>query len=124
MVPFTDPEVLNYALQIPTKYKLYRNGGEPIEKWILRKAVEDLLPNSILWRPKSKFWQGAGVVDLLEQFANEKISDQDFRRERELLNGWTLNSKEEVLYYRIFKDHFGELTNLDWMGRTKGAPVD
>lgn len=123
MVPFTDPEVLDYALQIPIKYKMYRKGNEPIEKWILRKAVEDLLPDSILWRPKSKFWQGAGVVDLLEQYANEKISDQEFQQERELPNGWKLNSKEEVLYHRIFKEHFGELANLDWMGRTKGAPV-
>jgi asparagine synthase (glutamine-hydrolysing) len=51
MVPFTDPEVLDFALRIPAKYKMYRNGGDAIEKWILRKAVEDLLPETILWRP-------------------------------------------------------------------------
>jgi len=28
------------------------------------------------------------------------------------------------MYYRIFKEHFGDLPNLDWMGRTKGAPVE
>jgi hypothetical protein len=28
-----------------------------------------------------------------------------------------------LMYYRIFKEHFGELAQLDWMGRTKGAPV-
>jgi asparagine synthase (glutamine-hydrolysing) len=51
------------------------------------------------------------------------ISDQDFQRERTLPNGWKLNSKEELMYYRIFKEHFGEVHNLDWMGRTKGVPV-
>ena len=29
----------------------------------------------------------------------------------------------DIFYYRIFKEHFGELAQLDWMGRTKGAPV-
>jgi asparagine synthase (glutamine-hydrolysing) len=77
----------------------------------------------VLWRPKAKFWQGAGVEELLSQHAEKTISDADFKRERNLANGWKLNSKEELMYYRIFKEHFGELTNLNWMGRTKGAPV-
>lgn len=122
-VPFLDPDVLDYALAIPTRYKLFQETQPPVEKWILRKAVEDVLPASVLWRPKSKFWQGAGVVDLLEKYAEQNISDADFKRERCLSNGWKLNSKEELMYFRIFLDHFGEMENLDWMGRTKGAPV-
>ena len=122
-VPFTDGEVVEYALSIPPEYKVYRNGGETIEKWILRKAVEDTVPDSVLWRPKAKFWQGAGVRDLLSEHAEGSISDADFKKERKLPNGWRLNSKEELMYYRIFKGHFGELPELDWMGRTKGAPV-
>ncbi len=122
-VPFLDPDVLDYALAIPARLKLFQDVQPPVEKWILRKAVEDILPMSVLWRPKSKFWQGAGVVDLMEQHAEQSISDADFKRERNLPNGWKLNSKEELMYFRIFRDHFGELENLDWMGRTKGAPV-
>lgn len=53
----------------------------------------------------------------------EHVSTIDFQQERRLPNGWLLNSKEELLYYRIFKKHFGAIENLDWMGRTKGAPV-
>jgi len=26
------------------------------------------------------------------------------------------------MYYCIFRDHFGEMSDLSWMGRTKGAP--
>jgi len=122
-VPFTDMEVVEYALSIPPEYKVYRNDGDPIEKWILRKAMEDTVPEAVLWRPKAKFWQGAGVQELLADHAESTIGDADFVRERTLLNGWKLNSKEELMYYRIFKEHFGELTQLDWMGRTKGAPV-
>jgi len=120
-VPFLDPDVVEHATHIPASLKLKRE-KRVIEKWILRRALIDALPESVLWRRKAKFWQGAGVGELLAQYAAEQITDGDFRCERELPNGWTLNSKEELMYYRIFKEHFGELGNLSWMGRTKGAP--
>ncbi len=117
-VPFADPEVVDYAFRIPVEYKI-ANG---VEKWILRQAAEGLLPKTALYRTKSKFWEGAGVCDLFARHAEQRITDNEFMRERTLSNGWTINSKEELLYYRIFKYHFGNLPNLSWMGRTKGAP--
>lgn len=117
-VAFLSPDVVDYVLQIPVEYKI-RNG---LEKWILRRSVADLLPASILDRPKAKFWQGGGFENLLSNYADEKITDNDFAAERTLQNGWQINTKEELLYYRIFKQHFGEIDDLSWMGRTKGAP--
>lgn len=121
-VPFLDGDVVDFAVQIPVKYRLLP-GDPPVEKWILRKALENALPGKLLWRRKAKFWEGAGVGDRLEQFAAEKIPLQSFIRERLLPNGWVLNSPEELMYYRIFKEHFGEMENLSWMGRTKTAPI-
>jgi len=95
-----------------------------VEKWILRRAMDGLLPDSILDRTKSKFWEGAGVGDQLSQYAEEHINDSEFECERVLPNGEVLNTKEELMNYRIFKEQFGEFENLAWMGRTKGAPVD
>ncbi len=120
-VPFLDPEVVTYARHIPVRFKL-RRGRQTVEKWILRRALEGLLPESVLWRPKAKFWQGTGMDELMARHAESQFSDADFRRERQLPNGWTLNTKEELLYYRLFKEHFGELAHLGWMGRTKVAP--
>ena len=77
----------------------------------------------MLNRPKAKFWEGAGVGELLARYADERISADDFKRERQLPDGSRLNSKEELLYYRIFREHFGELSDLTWLGRTKGTPV-
>ena len=77
---------------------------------------------TVLNRPKAKFWEGAGVGDLLSNHADDRITDEEFRREQKLSNGWVLNTKEELMYYRIFKDVFGTMENLSWMGRTKGAP--
>ncbi|NLZ44153.1 MAG: asparagine synthase, partial [Clostridia bacterium] len=116
---FLDPEVVSLALRIPPEYKLYRGDGQPVEKWILRKAMEGILPEEVLYRPKVKFWEGAGVADKLARYADEKISDFEFRRERTLPDGSKLRSKEELLYYRIFCEHFGELPDLSFIGRTK-----
>jgi asparagine synthase (glutamine-hydrolysing) len=116
-VVFADPNIFSYVFSIPAKYKL--NDG--IEKWILRQAVKDVLPSSVLNRTKAKFWEGAGVYELISDYASKKVTDKDFSNERILPNGWNLNSKEELLYYRIFEDLFGEASNYDWMGRTKGV---
>jgi asparagine synthase (glutamine-hydrolysing) len=119
-VAFLDPEVVDYALRIPVEYKL--RGG--VEKWILRRALDGELPEEVLNRKKAKFWKGAGVEELISDHAEHGITDSDFRRERTLPNGWNINTKEELFYYRIFREHFGVLEDLSWMGRTKGAPKD
>ena len=119
-VPFADPDIVDYALRIPPDLKLH----EGTEKWILRQAMADALPGNVLNRRKSKFWEGAGIGEVLAQHAEETVSDEDFARERSLANGWRIHTKEELMYYRIFREHFGEFASLDWMGRTKGAPVN
>ncbi len=119
-VGFLDSDVVEYALRIPPHYKLHNN----VEKWILRRAMDGMLPRTVLERTKAKFWQGAGISDKIAAYANEKISDAEFERERNLLNGLKINTKEELLYYRIFKEQFGDLPDLSWMGRTKGAPIE
>jgi asparagine synthase (glutamine-hydrolysing) len=111
---FLDPAVIDLALQIPVELKL-RDG---VEKWILREAAVDLLPRPILERGKVKFWEGAGVQDILARHAASAITDTQFLQEKTLPNGWELTGKEELLYYRLFRERLGDLKNLDWMGRT------
>ncbi len=121
-VPFLDPGVVTYAQAIPASLKLMRN-PEVIEKFILRKALEGILPDSVVWRKKTKFWQGTGLGETLAEHAEHAVTQSDFESERVLPNGWVLNTKEELYYYRIFKNHFDTLDKMDWMGRTKSAPV-
>ena len=118
-VIFTNPEIVEFAFRIPVEFKIRNN----VEKWILRKALEGKLPDNIFKRPKAKFWEGAGVKELISDYANKNITDSDFQNERLLSNGLIINTKEELYYYRIFKDHFGSEIDLSWMGRTKGSPV-
>jgi len=114
-VPFLDHRVIDFAFQIHPRFKI--NDG--VEKWILREAMKNHLPKSIFERTKAKFWEGAGVGELLSDYAEKKISNYDFNSGRNLPNGWGLNSKEEFFYYKIFLEFFSTVKNLEWMGRTK-----
>jgi asparagine synthetase B (glutamine-hydrolysing) len=69
--------------------------------------------------PKQKFSDGAGSIDLLAQHAEETIADTEFARERELTEQVILRSKEELLYYRIFRDVFGDDLSPDIVGTTR-----
>ncbi|MFT5658676.1 MAG: asparagine synthase (glutamine-hydrolyzing) [Gammaproteobacteria bacterium] len=71
-VPFLDRDFLDLAFRIPASLKLPRDGG--IEKWVLRKAFEDLLPQEITWRDKSQFDQGSGIAELLEEIIATKTA--------------------------------------------------
>jgi len=62
--PFLDRDLIDFAQSIPASMKM-RIGpdGETTEKWILRKACEDLLPADLIWRRKAQFDEGTGTVD-------------------------------------------------------------
>lgn len=64
-VPFLDTEMIALGLGLPAEWKLKAVNGRRIEKWVLRKAFEDMLPSDIVWRDKVQFDQGSGLADLL-----------------------------------------------------------
>src|SRR5690606_38797965 len=61
--PFLDLDVVELGLSLPARWKL-SSGSRP-EKWLLRKAFDGWLPESVLWRPKAQFGQGTGSRDVL-----------------------------------------------------------
>ena len=68
--PFLDRDLIAFAQSIPASLKMRMvasRSEETTEKWILRKACEDLLPADILWRKKVQFGEGSGTVDALRQ---------------------------------------------------------
>ena len=50
-VPFCDYRIAEYLYSVPWEYKEYNS----FEKGLLRKAMEDYLPNEVLWRKKSPY---------------------------------------------------------------------
>lgn len=67
--PFLDPRVAEFAASIPLEYKLRGNKG----KYILKKAVEPLLPKNILHRPKKGF--GIPIAEWLKHRLNPLMRD-------------------------------------------------
>jgi asparagine synthase (glutamine-hydrolysing) len=68
-VPFLDHVLVEFTAQIPAKYSIQGMGG----KFILKQAVEDLLPRSIIYRKKMGFptpweyWLSGPQLEDLEQ---------------------------------------------------------
>jgi len=102
-VPFLDVAVVRFAFGLPNNLKL---GSDNIEKWILRQAFKDYLPDEIVFRRKCKFSEGCGSSESLAAVAEEEISDIEFSRHSELPDGSILYNKEELMYYRIFRQLF------------------
>ena len=101
-VPFLDTEMIELAQTIPPKWKLYQEkDGSLTEKWILRKAVEDLLPDEIVWRVKEQFDEGSGTVDLLEQLIREETKGIDVEAYTQKHQRDRLRSAEECYYHQI-----------------------
>ena len=50
-VPFCDYRIAEYLYSVPWEYKDYNS----YEKGLLRKAMEDFLPEEVLWRKKSPY---------------------------------------------------------------------
>lgn len=105
-VPFLDKEFLDVAMRLNPKEKMAGNGR--MEKWILRKAFEDYLPESIAWRQKEQFSDGVGYgwIDTLKQVANEQVTDEMMTNARFRFPVNTPMSKEEYLYRSVFYEHF------------------
>lgn len=97
-VPFLDLESIGLGQRIPPEFKL--SGNDRIEKWILRKAFEDLLPREIVWRVKEQFDEGSGVAALQERAGS---CDNSRRYARD---GVTIRSAEEAAYLDIFQNVF------------------
>ena len=98
-VPFLDSEFLSYVISIPVDLK---QRHDKQEKWILREAFSEYLPVIIANRPKQKFSAGAGSMEILKEYAESKISDSDFQKEKNN----RVRTKEELLYYRLFRERF------------------
>ena len=55
-VPFLDKEFMDVAMRINPKDKMINK--ERMEKWVVRKAFEKYLPESVAWRQKEQFSDG------------------------------------------------------------------
>ncbi|WP_412476506.1 asparagine synthase B [Flavobacterium sp. TBRC 19031] len=105
-VPFLDKEFMDVAMRINPQDKMVN--GERMEKWVLRKAFEDMLPESVAWRQKEQFSDGVGYswIDTLKAMVAQEITDEQLANAKYKFPIQTPTSKEEYYYRSIFHEHF------------------
>jgi asparagine synthase (glutamine-hydrolysing) len=103
-VPFLDHRVVELAFQMQGSLKLYKGKT----KYILKETFKDLLPPSLLRRPKAGFeipisrWLKTDLKFLIDDYLSEqKIKDQGI---------FDYNIIHNLLY-----DHFRHKTDTSWM---------
>lgn len=85
-VPFLDNEIVDLAFSLPWKSKLKRG----IPKYILKKALEPLLPHEVLYRPKMGFcvpireWANDILVPYIDQHLQSFCHETGLFREEGL----------------------------------------
>lgn len=105
-VPFLDKEFMDIAMRLNPKDKMAGKGK--MEKWVLRKAFEDYLPESVAWRQKEQFSDGVGYnwIDTLRELTSSQVSDEQMAKVNETFPINPPMTKEEYYYRTIFADHF------------------
>ena len=105
-VPFLDKEFIDVAMRINPKDKMIN--GERMEKWVLRKAFEKYLPESVAWRQKEQFSDGVGYswIDTLKEVVESEVTDKQMANAHYRFPVQTPQNKEEFYYRSIFESHF------------------
>ncbi len=107
-VPFLDHVLVEWAIRVPASFQIHGTSG----KWILKKAIKDLLPHSIIYRQKSGFptpwsgWLAGSQLDAIERRLTEP---------RSMSRGFFKQSAIEKLFREhrsLYRDHYERIWRL------------
>ena len=113
-VPFLDQATIRQALAIPAEWKLHAPGTP--EKRLLREAFEGWLPDELLWRDKAQFGDGSGAASVLTEPFSASITEDELDAERDAVEP-QIRTREELAYFRIFREHLGDVSPERTLGR-------
>jgi len=108
--PYLDPLFMDYAKKVPIKLKVNIENGIKYGKWLMRKAYEGIIPNEVVWRSKAPCEQGTGT-DVLPRYFDEKVTTEEFEDKQKLYineDYVKLSTKEQLVYYEVFRKKFGK----------------
>ncbi len=102
--PFLDKKIVDFSQKIPMSWKIY--GEKQIEKYILREAFRDILPEQIANREKLRFAMGVGMDDIMDELISEKIDPREIKMRPKAAYGLPFASFKELFYYDEFLKQF------------------
>ena len=107
-MPFIDSQITELIETLPIDLLVNKKNNSVYGKWILRKAFENDLPNSIIWREKTPMQDGSGTANLSQLFESVINDDIFTEKTKKIKNedGITIRTKESLHYYEIYKENF------------------
>ncbi len=98
--PYLDSKVVTLSKKIPMKWKIY--GENQVEKFILREAFRDMLPERIANREKLRFAMGVGTDDVMDNLISQSINPSEIDARPSTAYGMPFASFKEIYYYDEF----------------------
>jgi asparagine synthase (glutamine-hydrolysing) len=108
-VPFSDIHFLRYCMSIHPRFK--RFSKEKMEKYLFRKAFEDMLPSELAWRVKTAFSDGVSNSEtpwyqIIKDYMDTKYTDEEFEEKRCKYYHNMPYDKESLYYREIFEQFY------------------
>ncbi len=113
--PFLDSKVVDFSHKIPMNWKIY--GEKQVEKFVLREAFRDMLPEKIANREKLRFAMGTGMDDVMDGLISEVVNPEEIKKRPKAAYGLPFASFKEIYYYDEFLQLFPpsyELQTIRW----------
>jgi asparagine synthase (glutamine-hydrolysing) len=107
-VPFSDGDFLKYCMSIHPSLKRFNK--DHIEKYLFRKAFEDILPKELAWRVKTAFSDGVSNsekpwYEIIKEYMDLKYTEDEYK-EKILKYKHNTPYDKESLYYREIYEKF------------------
>ena len=107
-MPYINENVMELAETLPVEHLVNQKNGVKFGKWVLRKAFENDLPPSIIWREKTPMQDGSGTTGLTKMF-DSVITDDIYQEKIKKIkskDGVTIRTKESLHYYELYRENF------------------
>jgi asparagine synthase (glutamine-hydrolysing) len=103
-IPFLDPSIVAFSRKIPMDWKIY--GERQIEKYVLREAFRDMLPEQIANREKLRFSMGVGMDAVMDDIIARIVNPDEIKKRPKAAYGMPFASFKELYYYDLFLQQF------------------
>ncbi len=113
--PFLEKKIVDFSQKIPMEWKIY--GENQVEKFVLREAFRDMLPERIANREKLRFAMGTGMDDVMDRIVSEVVDPKEVQKRPKAAYGLPFASFKEIYYYDEFLQFFPpsyELQTVRW----------
>ena len=107
-MPYINENIIELVETLPIEHLVNQKNGVKFGKWVLRKAFENDLPPSVIWREKTPMQDGSGTTGLTKMF-DSVITDDVYQEKTKKIkskDGVTIRTKESLHYYELYRENF------------------